>query len=167
VRPDGAIRRIEARAFPVYDGAGVYVRITGVCEDITERKAAEDQIAYLSRVHGVLSGINSLIVRVTDTAELLTEACHIAVEAGGFRVAWIDLVDTHTTQITLAASAGTDDVLVRIFNERFDWSLVEAGYRRAAHCGERVGNPVATSGFRHVDARRVVARRGFSWLARD
>jgi PAS domain S-box-containing protein len=41
VRPDGSIRWIESRGFPVRDDAGTIVRITGVVEDITERKQAE------------------------------------------------------------------------------------------------------------------------------
>lgn len=119
VRPDGTIRWIEARAFPVHDEAGKYVRITGVAEDITERKAAEDQIAYLNRVHAVLSGINTLIVRVTDRDELFTESCRIAVEAGGFRMAWIGIVDPRTTQIVPIASAGADEEFMSALKERF------------------------------------------------
>ena len=37
VRPDGSIRWIEARGFPVRDDAGKIVRITGVAKDITEQ----------------------------------------------------------------------------------------------------------------------------------
>src|SRR5450759_1359703 len=42
VRPDGSIRWIKLRGFPVRDDAGNLVRITGVAEDITERKRAEE-----------------------------------------------------------------------------------------------------------------------------
>ena len=43
VRPDGSMRWIEARGFPVRDAAGRMVRIASVAEDITERKRAEVQ----------------------------------------------------------------------------------------------------------------------------
>jgi diguanylate cyclase (GGDEF)-like protein/PAS domain S-box-containing protein len=119
VRPDGKIRWIEARAFPVHDEAGKYVRITGVAEDITERKVAEDQIAFLSRVHAVLSGINSLIVRVTDRKELFAESCRIAVEAGGFRMAWIGIVDQDAMKIVPVGSSGVDDEFMGAIKERF------------------------------------------------
>lgn len=119
VRPDGVVRWIEARAFPVHDDAGRYVRITGVAEDITERKAAEDQIAFLNRVHAVLSGINTLIVRVTDRDELFTEACRIAVEAGGFRMAWIGIVDPRVMQVVPVGSAGMDDAFLIALKHRF------------------------------------------------
>src|SRR3984893_11746199 len=40
-RPDGSIRRIRDRGFPVYDASGNIVRIAGISEDVTESKEAE------------------------------------------------------------------------------------------------------------------------------
>ena len=99
--------------FPVRDDAGKIVRIAGVAEDITERKAAEDRITHLNRVYAVLSGINTLIVRVRDRDELFREACRIAVEDGGFRMAWIGIVDRSAMKIVPVASAGGDAGLPR------------------------------------------------------
>ncbi|HLC21959.1 MAG TPA: PAS domain S-box protein, partial [Candidatus Methylomirabilis sp.] len=42
VRPDGAMRWIRDRAFPVRDQTGEVHRIAGIAEDITERKRAEE-----------------------------------------------------------------------------------------------------------------------------
>ena len=86
IRPDGTLRWISARAFPIHDEAGKTYRVAGIAEDITERKEAEIRITRLSHVHAVLSGINALIVRVHDRAELFREACRIAVEAGQYGV---------------------------------------------------------------------------------
>ena len=47
VRPDGSIRWIKSRGFPVRDDAGKIVRITGVAEDITERKKADQKFKDL------------------------------------------------------------------------------------------------------------------------
>jgi two-component system sensor kinase FixL len=44
VRPDGAIRWIWDRGFPVRDETGFVYRIAGLAEDITARKLAEDQL---------------------------------------------------------------------------------------------------------------------------
>jgi PAS domain S-box-containing protein len=49
VRPDGSIRWIEDRAFPIRDGSGAVYRIAGLAEDITERKAAEAEAAILAQ----------------------------------------------------------------------------------------------------------------------
>ena len=40
-RPDGSIRWIRARNWPVFNHKGEYYRIVGVAEDVTERKEAE------------------------------------------------------------------------------------------------------------------------------
>ena len=42
VQPDGAVRRIHDRAFPVRDVAGAVYRVVGIAEDITERKLAHE-----------------------------------------------------------------------------------------------------------------------------
>jgi len=42
VRPDGTMRWIRDRAYPVRDEAGMVYRVVGVAEDITERKQTED-----------------------------------------------------------------------------------------------------------------------------
>jgi PAS domain S-box-containing protein len=43
-RPDGSVRWILARSFPVRNEAGEFYRIAGVCEDITERKKSEESL---------------------------------------------------------------------------------------------------------------------------
>lgn len=48
VRPDGAIRWIHDRAFPIRDEAGEVYRIAGIAEDITERKRLEQEVIEMS-----------------------------------------------------------------------------------------------------------------------
>ena len=70
-------------------GAGDVIGTASIGEDITEQKRAEIKIKRLNRVYAVLSGINTLIVRVRDRDELFREACRIAVESGQFPLAWV------------------------------------------------------------------------------
>jgi diguanylate cyclase (GGDEF)-like protein/PAS domain S-box-containing protein len=86
--------------------------IVTVVRDVTERKEAENRIRRLNRVYAVLSGINTLIVRVRDRDELFREACRIAVEEGGFRMTWIAIVDRSAMKIVPVASAGKDQALL-------------------------------------------------------
>ncbi len=72
----------------------------GVARDITHHRLQQERIARLSRIQAVLSGINSTIVRVRERRELLRESCRIAVQQGGFRMAWIGLVEPGALKAT-------------------------------------------------------------------
>ena len=44
VRPDGTIRQIRDRAFPIRDQIGPHYCVAGIAEDVTERRQMEDQL---------------------------------------------------------------------------------------------------------------------------
>jgi diguanylate cyclase (GGDEF)-like protein len=79
-----------------------------VTRDITQRRNQQDRIARLSRIQAVLGGINSTIVRVRERRELFREACRIAVQQGGFRMAWIGLVERGAARATPLVWEGFD-----------------------------------------------------------
>jgi diguanylate cyclase (GGDEF)-like protein/PAS domain S-box-containing protein len=108
LRPGGAVRWIHVRGFPVLDDAGQTYRIAGVASDITEQRRDAIRIKRLNRVYAVLSGINMLIVHVTDHETLYREACRIALEAGEFRFAWIGIPNRATRVFEAAAWAGDE-----------------------------------------------------------
>lgn len=120
IRPDGSIRWIRSRAFPIADATGKTYRVAGIVEDDTERKAAEDKIARLNRVYAVLSGINSLIAREPSREELFQEACRIAVEDGGLRMAWLGIYHTATLSIVPVASHGHEAGFIRLISLSVD-----------------------------------------------
>jgi diguanylate cyclase (GGDEF)-like protein/PAS domain S-box-containing protein len=86
--------------------AGHVIGIASVGEDITDRRHAEARIAYLNRIYAVLSGINSLIVRVRDRTDLFKGACRIAIAQGGFPLAMMGTVDRSAMKITTVAVEG-------------------------------------------------------------
>jgi PAS domain S-box-containing protein len=53
VRPDGQVRWILDRAFPVRDPSGQVLRLVGVAEDITEKKRIETQFLRAQRLEAV------------------------------------------------------------------------------------------------------------------
>jgi diguanylate cyclase (GGDEF)-like protein/PAS domain S-box-containing protein len=87
---------------------GEVVGTASVGEDITDQRLAELRVKRLNRVYAVLSGINSLIVRVHDRDELFKGACQIAHTQGQFKMAWIGIVDNRTRSIVPVAAAGAD-----------------------------------------------------------
>ena len=91
------------------DASGRALRVVGTNVDITERKLQEQRIARLSRIHAVLSGINSAIVRIRGREELFQEACRIAQEHGKFALSWIGILDETAQEIRPVATAGRDD----------------------------------------------------------
>ncbi|MCU0546571.1 MAG: PAS domain S-box protein [Oscillatoriaceae cyanobacterium Prado104] len=54
VRPDGTIRWVYDRAFPILDESGKVYRIAGICEDISDRKLTADRIQAALREKEVL-----------------------------------------------------------------------------------------------------------------
>lgn len=74
--------------------------------DVTLRREADLRIAYLNRVYALLSGINTLIVRVRDRQELFREACRIAVDEGALAMAWIGMLDPDCERIVPVDCAG-------------------------------------------------------------
>ena len=82
-----------------------------------EHMEKEAKVRKLTRVYAVLSGINTLIVRVRDRDELFREACRIAVEEGGFLAAWIGFVDPALKRIVPVAAAGGDAKLMNALKE--------------------------------------------------
>jgi diguanylate cyclase (GGDEF)-like protein/PAS domain S-box-containing protein len=72
VRPDGSIRWINVRGFPVRDDAGKLVRIAGVAEDITERKQAVRELRESrQRLDGIVTSAMDAIVTVDEEKRIV------------------------------------------------------------------------------------------------
>jgi len=73
---------------------------------LTERSMAEENIQKVDRLYRVLSNINQAIVRLREPEALYQEACCIAVEQGGFRMAWVGFLDEEAEKVKPVAQAG-------------------------------------------------------------
>ena len=112
VTRSGERRLIRWNNTVLRSGTGDVIGTASIGEDITERKKAEDRIAYLNRVYAMLSGINTLIVRVRNRGELFGEACQIAIQDGKLRKSWIAMVERSAMTLELTASAGVEQELL-------------------------------------------------------
>ena len=53
LHPDGSVRWIHARAFPVRNDDGVVARVVGVSDDITERRRIEEQLRQVQKLEAI------------------------------------------------------------------------------------------------------------------
>ena len=83
-------------------------RTAALRSEVAERTRAEARLARLNRIHAVLSGINATIVRVSERQALFEDACRIAVEQGGFGLAWIALRGPDGTGLAPIASRAAE-----------------------------------------------------------
>jgi PAS domain S-box-containing protein/diguanylate cyclase (GGDEF)-like protein len=116
IRADGTEFPIELTITAI--GRSSAPLFTGFIRDITARKEAEEKIKRLNRVYAVLSGINSLIVRVRERNELFRESCRLIVESGQFSLAWIAVADRETMQLNPVAWHGAEDGFVDLIRDR-------------------------------------------------
>ncbi|MDD1621407.1 MAG: EAL domain-containing protein [Methylococcaceae bacterium] len=63
-----------------------------------------------NRLYAMLSNINRTIIRTEDPQELYSAACRIAIEYGGFALAWIGLLEPNNGGVVPVASAGVATV---------------------------------------------------------
>ncbi|MDD1469107.1 PAS domain S-box protein, partial [Dolichospermum sp. ST_sed5] len=66
MRPDGSIRWINDRAFPLKDETGEVYRVVGIAEDITQRKQFEEEISKALEREKELSELKSCFVSMTS-----------------------------------------------------------------------------------------------------
>ena len=99
--------------FMVMAGVAVTLAARGIGRALdranVERKHAEARIRKLNRVYAVLSEINQAIVRLREPRALFEQVCHIAVEVGGFRMAWVGLGDEPSQKVQVVARVGGTD----------------------------------------------------------
>lgn len=102
---DGATRIIHEQGDVVFDEHGTARHMVGTVQDVTLRKKAEKQILRLNQLYAILSQVNQAIVRSADQNALFQEICRVIVEHGGFRLAWIGLVDEESGVVKPVASS--------------------------------------------------------------
>ncbi len=90
IRPNGQVRWIKTRAYPIRDKDGRILRIAGTARDITTRHNAEKSSARNNCALRALNACNKALARATDETAFVAEVCRIIVEVSGYCAAWVD-----------------------------------------------------------------------------
>ena len=105
VRPDGAVRWINARGRLVRSADGTPDRIDGLARDVTVQLEQRIRIARLQRIRDIVGELNAAIVRIRDRQELFEAFCRIALERGNFHA--VRLVYRERTEAPFRVAVGT------------------------------------------------------------
>lgn len=73
VRPDGSVRWIRDRGFPVYNAANQIYRIAGLAEDITERKQIEAELQTRVLQQAAIATLGQRALASTDLNQLMEQ----------------------------------------------------------------------------------------------
>jgi PAS domain S-box-containing protein len=107
--------------------------------DITEHKQAELEIIHANRTLRMLSETNQALIHITDESILLNEICRIAVEVGGYRMAWVGFAEHDEAKtVRPVAHAGFESGYIESLN--LSWADTDRG-RGPSGTAIRTGQP--------------------------
>ncbi len=97
--------------------AGAAVELSGqpghtvLVTDLRARRAAEARILRINRLYAMASTVNAVIARQPQRDELFQEFCRLAVDQGGYRLAWVGVPDPASGVVTIVTAAGATGYL--------------------------------------------------------
>jgi PAS domain S-box-containing protein len=120
IAKDGAVIQVQLSTVASrYDEGSILYRTA--ITDITGLKKTEESLLRLNRLYAVLSETGKAMVYSADRVTLFREICRVAVEHGGFFLAWIGIVDKKSGVVNPVASHGKtgylDDIRISIRDE--------------------------------------------------
>jgi diguanylate cyclase (GGDEF)-like protein/PAS domain S-box-containing protein len=159
---DGTERWLMGNALPSKESDGS-VLWNGFITDITERKQADLQKSRLSRALMLLSESNLMLSQSENEHDLMTAVCKLAVETGGYLMAWIGFAENDEAKsIRWVAQSGYEDGYLDSI--KVTWSDSELG-QGPAGTSIKTGLAVANQDYQNSPQmapwREAAMRRGY------
>ncbi|GAA0259019.1 bacterio-opsin activator domain-containing protein [Haladaptatus pallidirubidus] len=143
VQPDGTIRWVSDRAFPVYNDAEELHRIVGVAEDITAQKQREatlqrqrEILQTISEINTVLRQVNKSMVEATTQSEIEDMVCEHLVASELYQAALIGDLEPTTEGISIRTSYGTEETYLEAIREANPTDTEQGAAAQALETGE-------------------------------
>ena len=109
-RKDGTRIPVELLVHEAVDRKGNLLFYFAFVNDISGRMRMENALQWANRALKALSKCKEAMIRAKDEATLLNDICHIIVNEGGYRLAWIGYIeDDEQRTVRPVARAGYDD----------------------------------------------------------
>jgi PAS domain S-box-containing protein len=159
---EGTERWLLGNALPSKESDGS-VLWNGFITDITERKQADLQKSRLSRALMLLSESNLMLSQSENEHDLMTAVCKLAVETGGYLMAWIGFAENDEAKsVRWVAQSGYEDGYLDSI--KVTWSDSELG-QGPAGTSIRTGLAVANQDYQNSPQmapwREAAMRRGY------
>ena len=164
VTKDGREREIQWYDKTLKDADGNVVGVLATGQDITKRKRAEEELRKVNSALMVLSECNQAVIRATEESDLLHEICRIAVELGGYRLAWVGFAEQDEARtVRPVAQVGYEEGYLDTVN--VTWADTERG-RGPTGAAIRTGEPAIAQNIltepKFAPWREAAIKRGYA-----
>jgi PAS domain S-box-containing protein len=107
---DGHREWLETIKSPMLDADGRLIGVLGIGRDVTEARRAKLSVKRANRALRTVSECNQALARASDENTLLQDICHLIVEFGGYRMAWVGFAENDSRKsVRVVAESGVAD----------------------------------------------------------
>lgn len=107
-----------SRSFGIRRADNTVQHAIHILEDVTAQRKAEWEMQRLNRALRTLSRCNTALVHAEREQALMDDICHILIDQGGYRFAWVGYADEHNAQIVRSvAHAGQGGGFLEYFGD--------------------------------------------------